>query len=530
MRSNYLKINNLTSKLSIFKIILHLLLLLAVLPHQSHQLEPTNSSPTVTATCFYRYDLQNLYTCDLHNATVPNSDSVLQIIGTHLPGRTDADVRALFHVDSQIHQFNGEVLRKFVYLEVLSLSNLALWAVNANAFEVCGKLEILYMRVNLQLRTLPPKMLQNCRNLRFIELDFCRIPTIPADLFGSLTTLKHFSMRSNQMTSFPDNALQNMTNLRVFDIQSNQITTLSRNNLVNAINLEEFNVGWNRIIDGQEVMNLLNGHLGLKVIRIDRNQFQMFNFNFMSQFQRLEVLAVGRNQNLTGILWQALPASLKYLRVLEIVEEIPENAFNHLTNLTELYLTGLGITNLKQDTFKELINLKELQVTETAISSLNPQLFRSLVNLHTLDMHMNQIVDLPDGIFIPLVSLGLGSFQRVLTMSNNRITRLPINLFGQHPHLFHIDFSFNRITGIQRGLFSRFNPLMARAEFLANICTSASLWNETNLDQNSELEWCFNNFEGITTTTPSGGGTRFGKFKIVVMIFIGVLNILDNFM
>ncbi|KAL7014347.1 hypothetical protein ACKWTF_015873 [Chironomus riparius] len=530
MKLKLIKLNqiltNITSKSSQ---ILQILTILVLLPHQSTQLAPAIQTQTTIATCIYRYDAQNLYTCDLHNATDPYPDGVLEIIGSHLPGRTDVDVKALIHVNSQFRQFNGEVLRKFENLEVLSLSELALWSVNQNAFEICGQLEVLYMRLNFQLRSLPAKMLQNCWKLRFIDFDFCRMQTIPDDLFGNSTAIEQFSVRSNQMTSFPDNVLQNMTNLRIFDVQSNQITTLNRNNFVNAINLEEFNVGWNKIGDEQEVLNLLNGHLGLKLIRLDNNRFRMFNFNFFSQFQRLEVLAVGGNQNLTEIAWQALPASLIYLRVREIAEEIPENAFNHLTNLTELYLTGFGITNLQQDTFKELINLRVLHVTETSISTLNPQLFQSLINLHTLSMQMNQIEDLPDGIFTPLKSLGLGSFQRVLTMSNNRITRLPIDIFGQHPHLFHIDFSFNQITGIQRGIFSRFNPFMAQAEFIANKCTSASLWNETNLDQNKELEWCFNSFEGITTTTQNGVQKRFRGFEVILMILVGIGNALMYF-
>jgi hypothetical protein len=70
---------------------------------------------------------------------------------------------------------------------------------------------------------------------------------------------------------------------------------------------------------------------------------------------------------------------------------------------------------------------------------------------------------------------------------------------------------------------------MARAEFMANVCTRATFWNETNLDQNRELEWCFNNFDGITTTTPSGVGTRFGRFDIYFVVFIGFVNILVNY-
>ena len=49
------------------------------------------------------------------------------------------------------------------------------------------------------------------------------------------------------------------------------------------------------------------------------------------------------------------------------------------------------------------------------------------------------------------------------------------------------------------------------------------------MDESEEFEWCFNNFEGITTTMPGGVGNIFRKFEIFVIVFIGFVNIFMNF-
>jgi len=49
------------------------------------------------------------------------------------------------------------------------------------------------------------------------------------------------------------------------------------------------------------------------------------------------------------------------------------------------------------------------------------------------------------------------------------------------------------------------------------------------LEESEEFEWCFNNFDEITTTTPSGARNDFGKFKFFVVVFVGILKAIMNF-
>jgi Leucine-rich repeat (LRR) protein len=317
-----------------------------------------------------------------------------------------------------------------------------------------------------------------------------------------------------------------MTNLKLFDIGSNEMSYLDPRIFLNSVNFEEINLFRNNFDDAQAIMNLLNGHLGMRRIFIHRNRFPMFSFDFFRQFGRLEELAVGELGNSTGIAWQALPATLTSLAAYDVGENIPENAFFQLQRLKFLDISGAGITVLQKDTFKEQRNLEWLFVMDTRIKTIHPELFVSQGNLRVLYFNWNEIEEIPAGALVPLVNLGFNASGLGLHFYSNKIQRLSSQSFGHHPYLNRIDFTFNQIMEIDRQIFSRLSPMIAYAGFWFNNCTSVDFWNATNLEDKDELQYCFNNYDGIPTTTPNSGEKIFGKIEIVV-IFVGFLRILS---
>lgn len=506
-----------------------ILALVTLILHQSVQ--HSNTIPlTILAECDYRLDSQSRYSCYFNNLTTAFGDS-LEIVGTHLQGRTDADVLAVYHINSRINRFNGEVLRQFSNLRFISLRLTNLQSISPTAFEVCANLEELNIEVG-SVTSLAPLLFQNCVNFKNLRAFNNRIVNIPENLFGSTRSLEVFDLHRNfRLSSVPGNLFQNMTNLRMIDIGSNEMTQLDPRIFLNAVNFESFDISRNDFDDAQAVMNLLTGHLGMRRISIFSNRFPMFSFNFFTQFTRLEELEVGGLQNSTEIAWQALPGSLTTLRAFSIGEEIPENAFSHLGNLTTLDISGDGITVLQRGTFAALRNLEWLFVMYTKIKTIHPELFLSQGNLQILFLNWNEIEEIPAGALAPLVNLGYNTSEIGLHFFSNKLQRLSASSFGQHPHLDYIDFSFNEILKIDRGIFSRFSPTISYIGFRFNNCTHAAFVNATNLEEQEELQWCFNSFDGITTTTePDSAEHNFRKIEIFVVIFLGFLNILRNFL
>lgn len=496
--------NNLQITLQFWRIFTIASLILTIIPQQSTQQQIISKSDTIEAHCIFNYDPQDRYGCYLYNIRAFNPTDVLVIVGTHLPGRTDADVEVVVHTNCRFNQFNGEILRTFVNLKRISLVNSGLQSINPSAFDICNSLEFLNLATN-SLTQLHPQMFRNCVNL---------------------TT---FSAFRNQLSTVPEDLFSNNRNLELFNVQLNRLSELSPRLLSNAINLQVINIASNNFNDPQGVMNILNGHLRLRSISLFGNLFSMFNLNFFSQFQSLEFLEISRLHDLTGIQWQALPGSLMTLSATNIREPIPHNAFHGLPNLTNLFIAGSGITDLHQDTFRECRKLESLMITDANIKTIQSQLFASQSNLRDLWLHNNSIEVIEDGAFVPLVNLGLNETLNGLSMSVNKIRRLSLSMFGQHPHLRNINFGSNEIAKIERGIFSRFNPVLSYVSFLWNDCVSTVLSNVENLDGHNEFEWCFNNFEGITTTTPNGVGNIFKKLDVSVMIFIGIGAVLMYF-
>ena len=205
---------------------------------------------------------------------------------------------------------------------------------------------------------------------------------------------------------------------------------------------------------------------------------------------------------------------------------MPENAFNRFTNLTNLLLTGSGITSLPGNIFDALTRLERLLIMETRLSTLHPQLFANLGNLRLLHLNFNQIEELPEGIFAPLVNLGHMEFVHGLFLMSNKLTRIPSNAFGRHPQLRQINFNGNQINEIERGVFGLFNAVLV-VDLRSNVCVDAAFTDVRNLDQNRQLQTCFNNFDR-ENSTPDGGESIFRRFEIFMIFAVSYMIFLMN--
>ncbi|XP_037028050.1 platelet glycoprotein V-like [Bradysia coprophila] len=465
---------------------------------------------TVDGLCIYYYD-SNSYTCDLHNVIINSPDQVLVINGDHLPDHSDFDVETLIHRNVSISYFNGEVLRKFRNLKYLAMGGVS--HINENAFDVCDNLDRIYIGFN-PLETFPPRMLQNCWNLRQFDASFnVYLTSIPEEIFGSTSNLEIFEVISTSglFGALPPNLLRNMTNLKEFIFRSNYIANVDRDLLANAVRLEKVDLSQNSISDSFVITNLLNGHGSLKSIRVLRNRFRSFDLAFFAQFTELNDLQIGSDGQIDVdfIGWNDLPSSLTSIYFSNIGHDIPGDAFSHLTNLESLGFTGQRITNLHEDTFKQLVNLNDLGIQSTGIRSIPSNVFVDQTNLTQLFLSYNAIEELPEGVFASLTNIGFNrtALRGDLILSGNRIQRLNANSFGHHPYLQNIDLQFNEISEIEREIFDHFPNTMETVNLLWNNCTNTFFSYSSNLQNDERLQNCFNNWAGITTTEAPGSAS-----------------------
>jgi Leucine-rich repeat (LRR) protein len=334
--------------------------------------------------------------------------------------------------------------------------------VNPNAFDVCPKLEVLKFNFN-KITTLSSGMLKNCANLIDFDVINYGLTSVPEDLFGTTSNLKKLKLQG-KLTSLPDKLLKNMDKL------------------------EEFYGDYNHFCDQKDIAGALVGRSNLKTIILTYNNFTNFDFRFFTQFQKLEQLRFGYfdTQNLAGISWQSLPRSLTLLTVYGIAENIPENAFSHLTGMVNLTISGKGIEYLHRNIFRPLTKLSELVIEVTSIKSLPSELFVNLTNLNKL------------------------------TITYSQVHRLNANIFGNNPKLTNLNFYKNKINEIQRGIFRKINSNYIYLSLTSNVCADG-YFNGDNLDEDKDLTECFTNWE----TIPDNGCSKcLLKFEIFIIVFL----------
>ncbi|XP_070508395.1 leucine-rich repeat-containing protein 15-like [Chironomus tepperi] len=527
-------------KSSIFLTITTILFLITLCPHQSTQQSIITKSSTIQATCVYNYTYYGLYTCDLSYNEPVNRTDVLEITGIHLPNHTDDDVEAVYQYIRNETYFNGDAMRKFVNLKRISIIGRDLIDITPNSFDVCAKLEALAINYG-KYKTLPSGLLKNCVNLRTFEIMSSEIETFPEDFFGSTRNLEEFVVPVNQLTSLPEKLLQNMEKLRIIRIGYNNLKELSPNFLINCPNLDQFSAYDNQFQTQEAITFALNGRINMRYLMLDFNNITNWDFRFFAQFQKLEYLTVGINRGakLTNIHWRSLPASLNELTVYGIGEDIPENSFERLVNLRALTLYGNDITAFHKDTFKSLTNLWYLYIYQSELKTLHPDLFQDQGNLSHLMISGTKIEELPAGLFVPLVNIGFRNQNNGIHVKHSKLIRINANSFGEHPKLRTIDFAFNEINEIERGIFSKFHPNMTYVGLYFNDCVSALL-DGVDLDNHERLEQCYQNWVDIdpnnrpttvppTSTTPAGCGSNFKSFEVFVIIFVGIFKVLFDY-
>ena len=137
--------------------------------------------------------------------------------------------------------------------------------------------------------------------------------------------------------------------------------------------------------------------------------------------------------------------------LLEItgVSECSEVTSTHLEGVTELNLTGAGITSLQEGDFSGLTNLNELELSENSLTTLPKGIFSGLTNLEYLWLDNNSsLTTLPVGIFSGLTSL------KWLELFDNSLTSLPVGIFSGLSSLTDLTLTGNSLTTLPEDIFS----------------------------------------------------------------------------
>lgn len=439
------------------------------------------------------------YTCTILSANVYDENLSIQFDLTHLGNKNDRDVtqiRKSSSFNGTIKIFHKQILEKFVNLQVILLHDVGMVSLPVNSFEKCDEIVELDFNEN-SLEILADKMFENCKKLKALSLSFNNLMSLSNKTFEGPENLEILKLNSNFIEKFSQSYFKNLTNLKELDLGNPmrnftyESTILQHLKNLEAINLESWNLKF------ENIEYLIDKLTKLKKISITNNPLPDITFGFFNQFQNLEILNLN-NCSISGIQNQALrnfPKIKEFSLKYNFFKSITKKTFEELGSLEVLRLGHNIIESLETKSFEIHFQLKELDLSNNKIKSLNADLLKFQTKLQRLDISSNGIETL-GGLFRFLEKV------EVIDFSNNNIKKLNSNTAGNLQFLTEFSASFNQIDEIQRNFFDTF-PNLDKVKFKSNLCVDAVVENFQQINVTSVFGQCFDNFEGLTTTTTS---------------------------
>lgn len=364
---------------------------------------------------------QTAYACRLVNQNIQSEANLRQVGGVHQPNRDDIDVVTLSESNSIVTVFPSLLINRFLNVSLVLLTNVQMKEF-ASPILNCEKLVSVNLDFN-QFTTITSGNFINCEKLAFISLTYNGIENIAAGAFTGLTNLLSLWLDGNNITSLDFNVFAPFAQLSLLNLRGNKIVELSYSHFQFMPLLKDLYLYNNQITSWNS--SILADNQQLNLIRLDGNQIRQvdpFAFTNLPNLVTLNIL--GNNFGSIPVLQN--PGQLKNLTLNQNPIKVVMGAqFTSLRTLGRLDLDDcqIDVVNFELSTGNFLPELYFLSLTNNKISSLQQNVFTMLISLQTLYLNGNQLQVLNANSFRPIAQL------RLLDVSRNRITKIEKELF-----------------------------------------------------------------------------------------------------
>ncbi|XP_043481316.1 toll-like receptor Tollo [Leptopilina heterotoma] len=382
-------------------------------------------------------------------------------------GRCAMNLKCLNLSNNSIESLPSATFAGLSRLQNLDLSGNSIVSMADRTFEGLTSLTVITL-ANNRLTSLPPELFSDSRDVNKIYLRNNTLSVLPPGLFGELTQLVVLDLSRNELTSEWVNAatfgglvrlvdldlscnriarlepavFRDMYSLQILRLQENLIENLVDNTFASLSNLHTLVLSDNRLteIDG----STLSGLYVLSLLSLDNNRLASLSTNSFRNASSLQDLHLNGNR-LTEV-----PDALKAtpsLRTLDLGEnliyEIPDGTFDHVSQLYGLRLTENHIGNLSKGIFDKIKELKILNLSRNRIQFIEPGSFDNNLNLQAIRLDGNQLTEI-GGLFTSLPNLVW------LNVSDNMLKRFDYSMIPSG--LQWLDIHSNEISVLENNL------------------------------------------------------------------------------
>ncbi|XP_062917834.1 leucine-rich repeat-containing G-protein coupled receptor 4 [Mobula hypostoma] len=355
------------------------------------------------------------------------------------PRRVDCSGRALttvpqglgiytFFLDASMNnitELQPDSFQKLPYLEELRLAGNDLSYIHPDALSGLSQLKVLMLQNN-QLKTVPSAALKGLSILQSLRLDANHITSVPEDSFEGLVQLRHLWLDDNSLTRIPIYQLSKLPALQALTLALNKITHIPNFAFANLSSLV--------------------------VLHLHNNKIDTIDIHCFDGLDNLETLDLNYNNLME---FPEAIKSLPHLKELGFhsnnIAVIPDKAFSGNPLLRTIHLYDNPILSVGISAFQNLSELQSLTLTGTRISKIPPDLCQQLKMLRFLDLSYNQIEELPS-------FHGCSALEEI-SLKHNEIKEIRTDTFQGLDSLHYLDLSKNQISTIHKNALTSLTEL-----------------------------------------------------------------------
>ncbi|XP_069761353.1 leucine-rich repeat-containing G-protein coupled receptor 4 isoform X2 [Narcine bancroftii] len=282
-----------------------------------------------------------------------------------------------------------------------------------------------------------PEALSGLSQLKVLMLQNNQLKTVPSEALKGLSTLQSLRLDANHITSVPEDSFEGLIQLRHLWLDDNSLTQVPIYQLSKLPALQALTLALNKIA---HVPNLAFSNLtSLVVLHLHNNKIDTIDIHSFDGLDNLETLDLNYNNLME---FPEAIKSLPHLKELGFhsnnIAVIPDKAFSGNPLLRTIHLYDNPILSVGIAAFQNLSELQSLTLTGTRIKRIPPDLCQQLKMLKFLDLSYNLIEELPS-------FHGCSALEEI-SMKHNEIKEIRADTFQGLVALHFLDLSSNRLN------------------------------------------------------------------------------------
>ncbi|CAH1254071.1 IGFALS [Branchiostoma lanceolatum] len=341
--------------------------------------------------------------------------------------------------NNQITELSTGVFRGLDKLQEVHLSMNSITDIPAGVFSSRPNLQIVDLQKN-KITSIQPGAFSNLPNSDVFELSDNNIGNIKDGVFQGPQGATELMLGNNNISSIEPTALMALKKLTLLSLDNNIISTITGvlHNLENLDVLSAVNNKLTKISDTD-----FDGCAKLRIVDLSGKQITAISQHAFQNLPDLQKIVL--NKNNIYRMDALLPPGLKTLHIQQnFFAEIP-----HLpSGIIELDTSYNPIESLREGQFSNLTNIQELYLSgikcfsETGL--IKPGVFAGLgrVKLGTLSLTNNRLRHVPTEAIEHIGNI------TDLNLSGNNISAVGPKDFGHHTYFFTLDLSDNKLTSL----------------------------------------------------------------------------------